>query len=90
MMREVMTILPSKKPKTRAILEQGDDVLYLGFSTLFGTYQATALLMEQLSEKYPSAPQPGRSRHQAARHPVHLACKKEGQRSMKWAISSFR
>lgn len=38
----------------RAVLERGQDILYLGFSTaLSGTYEATALLMKQLGEEYP-------------------------------------
>ena len=64
----------------RAILEQGDDVLYLGFSSaLSGTYQATALLMEQLSEEYPQRTLRAEETFAASGGQgmlVYLACKK--------------
>ncbi len=60
MMREgkvITTSLPilSASDKTlRGILEQGKDLLYLGFSSgLSGTFQATALLLDQLAREYP-------------------------------------
>ena len=38
----------------RGILEDGNDVLYLGFSSaLSGTFEATELLMKQLADEYP-------------------------------------
>ncbi|AJC11904.1 DegV domain-containing protein [Berryella intestinalis] len=60
MMREgkvITTSLPilSASDKTlRGILERGKDLLYLGFSSgLSGTFQATALLLDQLAREYP-------------------------------------
>lgn len=60
MMREgkvITTSLPhlSQTEKTlRDILDAGNDILYLGFSSaLSGTYQAIALLMKQLEAEYP-------------------------------------
>ena len=38
----------------RSLLDQGRDILYLGFSSgLSGTYEATELLAKQLREEYP-------------------------------------
>lgn len=60
MMREGKTIttsLPNMQETERTlrtILDAGDDILYLGFSSaLSGTYEATALLMKQLESEYP-------------------------------------
>ncbi|MDO5042816.1 MAG: DegV family protein [Slackia sp.] len=60
MMREgkvITTSLPNMQETERTlrtILDAGEDVLYLGFSSaLSGTYQATALLMNQLANEYP-------------------------------------
>ena len=86
MMREgkvITTSLPNMQETEntlRAILEQGDDVLYLGFSSaLSGTYQATALLMEQLSEEYPERTLRAEETFAASGGQgmlVYLACKK--------------
>ena len=86
MMREgkvMTTSLPNMQETEntlRAILEQGDDVLYLGFSSaLSGTYQATALLMEQLSEEYPQRTLRAEETFAASGGQgmlVYLACKK--------------
>ena len=60
MMREgkvVTTSLPSMQETEttlRAILDAGDDILYLGFSSaLSGTYEATELLIKGLAADYP-------------------------------------
>ena len=86
MMREgkvITTSLPNMQETEdtlRAILEQGDDVLYLGFSSaLSGTYQATALLMEQLSGEYPERTLRAEETFAASGGQgmlVYLACKK--------------
>lgn len=60
MMREgkvITTSLPNMQETEetlRRVLEKGDDVLYLGFSSaLSGTFEATDLLMKQLADEYP-------------------------------------
>ena len=60
MMREGKVITTSLPRLTdieeglRNILNNGDDVLYLGFSSaLSGTFEATELIMKQLSDEYP-------------------------------------
>ena len=60
MMREgkvITTTLPSlefAKDLCTEILEGGNDLLYIGFSSaLSGTFQAIALLLDQLKESYP-------------------------------------
>ena len=60
MMREgkvITTSLPNMQETEttlRRVLDAGHDVLYLGFSSaLSGTYEATELLMKQLSGEYP-------------------------------------
>ena len=46
--------LDAFKEAMEAILKDGKDVLYLGFSSgLSGTYQVGALAAEELAEKYP-------------------------------------
>ena len=86
MMREgkvITTSLPNMQETEdtlRAILEQEDDILYLGFSSaLSGTYQATALLMEQLSGEYPERTLRAEETFAASGGQgmlVYLACKK--------------
>ncbi|MBB3170616.1 DegV family protein [Parvibacter caecicola] len=60
MMREgkvVTTSLPSleySEKLLRSILDKGNDVLYLGFSSgLSGTFEATDILIRQLAKEYP-------------------------------------
>lgn len=60
MMREgkvFTTSLPNQEESLealRAVLEGGNDLLYIGFSSgLSGTYQAIALLLESLKEEFP-------------------------------------
>lgn len=60
MMREgkvFTTSLPNQEESLealRAVLEGGEDLLYIGFSSgLSGTYQAIALLLESLKEEFP-------------------------------------
>ncbi|WP_165172740.1 DegV family protein [Adlercreutzia sp. ZJ242] len=61
MMREgkvITTSLPNlaeSEKLLRSLLEAGRDVLYIGFSSgLSGTYEATDLLLRELSEEYPA------------------------------------
>ena len=61
MMREgkmITTSLPNLQESEallRRLLDAGRDVLYLGFSSgLSGTYQATALLLDDLAREYPN------------------------------------
>ncbi len=60
MMREgkvITTSLPNlgdAEAMLRSILDAGDDILYIGFSSgLSGTYEAISLLMRSLGEEYP-------------------------------------
>ncbi|WP_449316949.1 DegV family protein, partial [Rubneribacter sp.] len=60
MMREgkvITTSLPNladSEALMRGLLEQGRDILYLGFSSgLSGTFEATELLMKQLAGEFP-------------------------------------
>lgn len=60
MMREgkvISTSLPNlieAKEALEEILQAGDDVLYIGFSSgLSGTYEAISLMMDSLAEEYP-------------------------------------
>ncbi len=49
-----LPILSASEETLRAILDRGSDLLYLGFSSaLSGTFQATALLLDQLAREYP-------------------------------------
>lgn len=87
MMREgkvITTSLPNMQETEstlRTILDAGDDVLYLGFSSaLSGTYEATALLMAQLAEEYPERTLRAEETFAASGGQgllVYLACKKK-------------
>ncbi|WP_350455251.1 DegV family protein [Slackia heliotrinireducens] len=49
-----LPILTESEKVFRGILDAGNDVLYLGFSSgLSGTYEATDLLLKELSKSYP-------------------------------------
>lgn len=89
MMREgkvITTSLPNMQETEstlRAILDAGDDVLYLGFSSaLSGTYEATALLIGQLAEEYPERTLRAEETFAASGGQgllVYLACKKKAE-----------
>lgn len=55
--KEITTSLPSlaeSEALLRGLLDQGRDVLYIGFSSgLSGTFEATDLLLRRLAEEYP-------------------------------------
>ncbi len=87
MMREgkvVTTSLPSMQETEttlRAILDAGDDILYLGFSSaLSGTYEATELLITGLAAEYPERTLRAEETFAASGGQgllVYLACKKK-------------
>lgn len=89
MMREgkvITTSLPNMQEteKTlRGILDAGDDILYLGFSSaLSGTYEATELLMKQLADEYPNRTLRAEETFAASGGQgllVYLACKKAAE-----------
>ncbi len=89
MMREgkvITTSLPNMKETEatlRDVLESGNDVLYLGFSSaLSGTYEATDLLMKQLADEYPERTLIAEETNAASGGEgmlVYLACKKKGE-----------
>lgn len=86
MMREgkiITTSLPNMQETEKAlrgILDAGDDILYLGFSSaLSGTYEATELLMKQLAREYPERTLRAEETFAASGGEgmlVYLACKK--------------
>ena len=55
--KEITTSLPNladSEALLRGLLDEGRDVLYIGFSSgLSGTYEATDLLLRELAEEYP-------------------------------------
>ncbi len=89
MMREgkiITTSLPNMQETEKAlrgILDAGDDILYLGFSSaLSGTYEATELLMKQLAREYPERTLRAEETFAASGGEgmlVYLACKKAAE-----------
>ena len=86
MMREgkvITTSLPNLQDSEkifRDIADRGDDILYLGFSSaLSGTYEAIALILQQMSADYPDRSFQAVDTFAASGGQgllVHLACKK--------------
>ena len=99
MMREgkvITTSLPnmSETEETlRSILDAGNDVLYLGFSSaLSGTYEATELLMKQLAGEYPDRTLRAEETHAASGGQgmlVYLACKKKAEGASLDEVAQF-